>query len=248
MLVYYTVDLGLNHVVKGWSDAAHYTSNMMFAVPGGQDGPAELLVTRSFCFITQQEGMAGVFGLQIINEASGMRTCPLAVIILGARARERSILSQTLPAHLPSSQQTPRSQRKEERRIIDHCVYGVTISGGYANVDGKTLLPGQSALIGNEKAGFATDGSLVANSAMIALSTISSAVAATTTTASATTSASCGGSPATARTSGSPKLSKTEFLTVHLAISTSIRTTDGGISFLRHCRPISPPARRHSRR
>jgi splicing factor 3B subunit 3 len=44
MLVYYTVDLGLNHVVKSWSDAVDYTSNMMFAVPGGQDGPSGLLV------------------------------------------------------------------------------------------------------------------------------------------------------------------------------------------------------------
>ncbi|KAK5707950.1 pre-mRNA-splicing factor rse1 [Elasticomyces elasticus] len=44
MLVYYTVDLGLNHVVKSWSDAVDYTANMVFGVPGGQDGPSGCIV------------------------------------------------------------------------------------------------------------------------------------------------------------------------------------------------------------
>ncbi|KAK3075411.1 pre-mRNA-splicing factor rse1 [Teratosphaeriaceae sp. CCFEE 6253] len=43
-LVYYTVDLGLNHVVKSWSDMVDYTANMLFGVPGGQDGPSGVLV------------------------------------------------------------------------------------------------------------------------------------------------------------------------------------------------------------
>lgn len=43
-LVYYTVDLGLNHVVKSWSDTVDYTANMIFGVPGGQDGPSGILV------------------------------------------------------------------------------------------------------------------------------------------------------------------------------------------------------------
>jgi splicing factor 3B subunit 3 len=43
-LVYYTVDLGLNHVVKSWSDVVDYTANMVFGVPGGQDGPSGTLV------------------------------------------------------------------------------------------------------------------------------------------------------------------------------------------------------------
>ncbi|KAK1809628.1 pre-mRNA-splicing factor rse1 [Friedmanniomyces endolithicus] len=44
MLVYYTVDLGLNHVVKSWSDTVDYSANMLFGVPGGQDGPSGVLV------------------------------------------------------------------------------------------------------------------------------------------------------------------------------------------------------------
>ncbi|KAK4505746.1 hypothetical protein PRZ48_003711 [Zasmidium cellare] len=43
-LVYYTVDMGLNHVVKTWSDTVDYTANMLFGVPGGQDGPSGVLV------------------------------------------------------------------------------------------------------------------------------------------------------------------------------------------------------------
>lgn len=43
-LVYYTVDLGLNHVVKSWSDVVDYSANLMFGVPGGQDGPSGVLV------------------------------------------------------------------------------------------------------------------------------------------------------------------------------------------------------------
>lgn len=43
-LVYYTVDLGLNHVVKSWSDIVDYSANKVFAVPGGQDGPSGVVV------------------------------------------------------------------------------------------------------------------------------------------------------------------------------------------------------------
>lgn len=43
-LVYYTVDMGLNHVVKSWSDVVDYSANMIIGVPGGQDGPSGVLV------------------------------------------------------------------------------------------------------------------------------------------------------------------------------------------------------------
>ncbi|MGG6495002.1 UNVERIFIED_CONTAM: mono-functional DNA-alkylating methyl methanesulfonate N-terminal domain-containing protein, partial [Bacteroidetes bacterium 56_B9] len=43
-MVYYTVDMGLNHVVKTWSEPVDYTANMLFGVPGGQDGPSGVLV------------------------------------------------------------------------------------------------------------------------------------------------------------------------------------------------------------
>ncbi|KAF2843800.1 pre-mRNA-splicing factor rse1 [Patellaria atrata CBS 101060] len=43
-LVYYELDLGLNHVVRKWSDAVDRTANLLFQVPGGTDGPSGVLV------------------------------------------------------------------------------------------------------------------------------------------------------------------------------------------------------------
>lgn len=43
-LVYYELDLGLNHVVRRWADTVDRTSHMLFQVPGGQDGPSGVLV------------------------------------------------------------------------------------------------------------------------------------------------------------------------------------------------------------
>jgi splicing factor 3B subunit 3 len=43
-LVYYELDLGLNHVVRKWSEPVDPTSSMLFQVPGGSDGPSGVLV------------------------------------------------------------------------------------------------------------------------------------------------------------------------------------------------------------
>lgn len=43
-LVYYELDLGLNHVVRKWSDPVDRTATILFQVPGGQDGPSGVLV------------------------------------------------------------------------------------------------------------------------------------------------------------------------------------------------------------
>lgn len=43
-LVYYELDLGLNHVIRKWSDVVDRTANMLFQVPGGADGPSGVLV------------------------------------------------------------------------------------------------------------------------------------------------------------------------------------------------------------
>ncbi|KAH0353112.1 putative splicing factor 3B subunit 3, partial [Aureobasidium melanogenum] len=44
LLVYYRVDLGLNHVVREWADAVDYSANKLFPVPGGADGPSGVVV------------------------------------------------------------------------------------------------------------------------------------------------------------------------------------------------------------
>jgi splicing factor 3B subunit 3 len=43
-LVYYELDLGLNHVVRKWADVVDRSASMLFQVPGGNDGPSGVLV------------------------------------------------------------------------------------------------------------------------------------------------------------------------------------------------------------
>ncbi|KAG2186047.1 hypothetical protein INT43_002485 [Umbelopsis isabellina] len=44
ILTYYELDLGLNHVVRKWSEPVDYKANMLIPVPGGTDGPSGVLV------------------------------------------------------------------------------------------------------------------------------------------------------------------------------------------------------------
>lgn len=44
MLVYYELDLGLNHVVRKWSDKVDFSANILFPVPGGPDGPSGVII------------------------------------------------------------------------------------------------------------------------------------------------------------------------------------------------------------
>lgn len=44
LLVYYELDLGLNHVVRKWTEPVDRTASMLFQVPGGADGPSGVLV------------------------------------------------------------------------------------------------------------------------------------------------------------------------------------------------------------
>ncbi|KAK9480599.1 CPSF A subunit region-domain-containing protein [Lipomyces japonicus] len=43
-LTYYELDLGLNHVVRIWNEPVDRSANLLFAVPGGADGPSGVLV------------------------------------------------------------------------------------------------------------------------------------------------------------------------------------------------------------
>mmetsp|Transcript_4234 Transcript_4234/g.6990 ORF Transcript_4234/g.6990 Transcript_4234/m.6990 type:complete len:1205 (-) Transcript_4234:464-4078(-) len=43
-LTFYELDLGLNHVVRKWSDPVDNGANLLIAVPGGADGPGGVLV------------------------------------------------------------------------------------------------------------------------------------------------------------------------------------------------------------
>ncbi|KAJ2160723.1 pre-mRNA-splicing factor rse1 [Coemansia sp. RSA 552] len=53
MLVYYELDLGLNHVVRRWSAAAGSGAHRLIALPGGNDGPSGVLVCGDGCVTWQ---------------------------------------------------------------------------------------------------------------------------------------------------------------------------------------------------
>ncbi|KAI5818999.1 CPSF A subunit region-domain-containing protein [Pyronema omphalodes] len=56
MLVYYELDLGLNHVVRKWADPVDRSANMLFQVPGGADGPSGVLVCAEDCIYYRHVG------------------------------------------------------------------------------------------------------------------------------------------------------------------------------------------------
>ena len=63
-LVYYELDLGLNHVVRKWSDVVDRTACKLFHVPGGKDGPSGVLVCGEES-ITYRHSNQGAFRVAI---------------------------------------------------------------------------------------------------------------------------------------------------------------------------------------
>ena len=55
-LVYYELDLGLNHVVRKWSDTTDPTANLLITVPGGGDGPGGVLICCENYIIYKNQG------------------------------------------------------------------------------------------------------------------------------------------------------------------------------------------------
>lgn len=59
-LVFYELDLGLNHVVRKWADVVDPRSNMLIAVPGGTDGPSGVLVCSEGFITWRTQGHSAV--------------------------------------------------------------------------------------------------------------------------------------------------------------------------------------------
>ncbi|CCG81469.1 putative Nuclear mRNA splicing factor [Taphrina deformans PYCC 5710] len=55
-LTYYELDLGLNHVVREWTELVDRKSNMLIPVPGGYDGPSGVLVCCPDSIIYKHKG------------------------------------------------------------------------------------------------------------------------------------------------------------------------------------------------
>jgi len=59
-LTIYELDLGLNHVVRKWSEPIARTANILLAVPGGDDGPSGVLVCGENWISYKNQGHAEV--------------------------------------------------------------------------------------------------------------------------------------------------------------------------------------------
>ena len=60
-LTFYELDLGLNHVVRRWSDPVDNGANLLIPVPGGDsEGPGGVLVCAENFIIFKNEGHADV--------------------------------------------------------------------------------------------------------------------------------------------------------------------------------------------
>lgn len=55
-LTFYELDLGLNHVVRKWSEPVDNGANMLVTVPGGADGPGGVLVCAENFVIFKNQG------------------------------------------------------------------------------------------------------------------------------------------------------------------------------------------------
>lgn len=54
-LTYYELDLGLNHVLRKWSEPIDNGANLLVPVPGGGDGPGGVLVCADNFIIYRSE-------------------------------------------------------------------------------------------------------------------------------------------------------------------------------------------------
>eukprot|EP01133_Synstelium_polycarpum_P001533 gene1533-1790_t len=83
MLTFYELDLGLNNVVRKWSEEVDASANLLMAVPGGSDGPGGVLVASEGCItyknighqeiraaIPRRAGSDHTAGLMIVTHSS----------------------------------------------------------------------------------------------------------------------------------------------------------------------------------
>jgi hypothetical protein len=70
-LTYYELDLGLNHVVRKWSDPVDNGANLLIAVPGGADGPGGVLVCAENFIIYKNQDHEEVSSHEALRQQSG---------------------------------------------------------------------------------------------------------------------------------------------------------------------------------
>lgn len=82
-LVYYELDLGLNHVVRKWTEVIDRSANLLLNIPGGTDGPSGVLVC-SEGYITYKHHGSTTLRLPLPRRDIPLKDSSRSVIIVSA--------------------------------------------------------------------------------------------------------------------------------------------------------------------
>ncbi|KAI7862693.1 CPSF A subunit region-domain-containing protein [Spinellus fusiger] len=94
VLTYYELDLGLNHVVRKWTEVVNYKSNLLIPVPGGNDGPSGVLVCTEN-FITYKHQDMPEHRIPIPRRAQPLEDPSRGIIIVAYTVHRMKINKQT---------------------------------------------------------------------------------------------------------------------------------------------------------
>ena len=90
-LTFYELDLGLNHVVRKWSDPVDNGANLLIPVPGGDsEGPGGVLVCAENFIIFKNEGHEDVRA--VIPKRSSLSEERGVLIVSYAMHKQKSII------------------------------------------------------------------------------------------------------------------------------------------------------------
>ncbi|ORX55119.1 hypothetical protein DM01DRAFT_1407145 [Hesseltinella vesiculosa] len=94
VLTYYELDLGLNHVVRKWSEPVERTANLLVPVPGGTDGPSGVLVCSENLITYKHQDMPDL-RLPIIRRAQPLEDAKRGLIISTSTVHKMKINKKT---------------------------------------------------------------------------------------------------------------------------------------------------------
>eukprot|EP00850_Spirogloea_muscicola_P004391 SM000019S04935 [mRNA] locus=s19:136527:142578:+ [translate_table: standard] len=88
-LTFYELDLGLNHVVRKWSEAVDNGANLLVAVPGGSDGPSGVLVCAENFVLYKNQGHPDVRA--VIPRRADLPADRGVLVVSAATHRQKSL-------------------------------------------------------------------------------------------------------------------------------------------------------------
>ncbi|KAI9279118.1 CPSF A subunit region-domain-containing protein [Sporodiniella umbellata] len=124
ILTYYELDLGLNHVVRKWSDVVDRKANLLVPVPGGNDGPSGVLVCTEN-FIAYKHPEAEELRIPIPRRAQPLEDPKRGIIIISSAVHKMRVEKKTQFFFLLQSEEGDLY-----KVTIDHAdgmVHGLTI-------------------------------------------------------------------------------------------------------------------------